>query len=182
MKITKESLYIIIMYCALISLGLPSKLSAQDERVSLKDKRENTLSNADAILNPGDPELLERFNKGRNPFEPYVEPQKDKPKIVVRKTQERLLSDKIVLQKVANSLKPKGSLILGKKRILILENGAKLQEGNVIPAKMRGKTYNVKISEITGRDFTLSLNQSKITSSFMEARSKGRVTRDSSLN
>ncbi len=83
---------------------------------------------------------------------------------------------------VVRILKPKGSLILGENRILILEDRKKLREGDIIPARVGGITYKVQITEITSRNFSLSLNQTKLTSGFSRASSKGKVTLNKASN
>ena len=83
---------------------------------------------------------------------------------------------------VVRRLNPKGSLILGKTRILILEDRGKLHEGDIISTRIGESTYKVQITEITGRYFSLSLNQTKLTSSFSKASSKGRVTLNKTSN
>ena len=176
------TILIIIMLNVSISLGFQVNLEAQDKRVSMKDKREGLLSTSDKLLNPGDPEQLKRFEKVRNPFEPYVEPTIEPDPEPVTKTQPKQINEKLILMQVVRILKPKGSLILGENRILILEDRKKLREGDIIPARVGGITYKVQITEITSRNFSLSLNQTKLTSGFSRASSKGKVTLNKASN
>lgn len=172
----------LIMLIVSISLGFQVNLTAQDKRVSMKDKREEFLSVADQLLNPGNPELVKRFETVSNPFEPYIEPIVEPDLEPLTKVQTKQFDEKLVLRRVVKMLKPKGSLILGETRILILEGRKKLREGDIIPAKISGKIYKIQITEITGRNFTLSLNQSKLTSGFQLASSRGKVTLNKASN
>jgi hypothetical protein len=182
MKKYNVSSNLITMLIVFISLGFHLNLEAQDKRVSLKDRREGILSSAEKFLNPGNPELLKRFEEVWNPFEPYVEPTIEPDPEPVTATQPKQINEKLILMQVVRLLKPKGSLILGENRILILEDRKKLREGDIIPAKIGGVTYKVQITEITGRNFSLSLNQTKLTSGFSKASSKGKVTRNKARN
>ena len=182
MKKYNVSSNLITMLIVFISLGFHLNLEAQDKRVSLKDRREEILSSADKLLNPGSPELLKRFEKVWNPFEPYVEPTIEPDPEPVTTTQPKQINEKLILMQVARLLKPKGSLILGENRILILEDRKKLREGDIIPARIGGITYKIQLTEITGRDFSFSLNQTKLTSGFSKASSKGKVTLNKASN
>ena len=173
---------LITMLIVFIGFGFHLNLKAQDKRVSLKDRREDILSSSDKLLNPGNPELLKRFETVRDPFEPYVEPITETDPKPVTKKQPKQINEKIILMQVVRILKPKGSLILGEKRILILEGQKKLHEGDIIPARLGGVTYKIQITEITGRDFSLSLNQTKLTSGFSRASLKGKVTLNKASN
>ena len=182
MKSYNVSSNLITMLIVFIGLGFQLNLEAQDKRVSLKDRREDILSSSDKLLNPGNPELLKRFENVRNPFEPYVEPTIEPDPEPVTKTQPKQINEKLILMQVVRILKPKGSLILGENRILILEDRKKLREGDIIPARIGGTIYKIQITEITGRNFSLSLNQTKLTSGFSRASSKGKVTLNKASN
>ena len=182
MKNYNVSTNLIIILIVYISLCFQLNMFAQNKRVSLKNEREDILVSVDLILNPTNPELMTRFENVWNPFEPDIKPTVQSDSGPAATIQPNQINEKLILMQVVRRLNPKGSLILGKTRILILEDRGKLHEGDIISTRIGESTYKVQITEITGRYFSLSLNQTKLTSSFSKASSKGRVTLNKTSN
>ena len=169
-----------------IAVISPLVLSGQDEKpkfVTLIKSRKATLELANKVLDSGDSAVKERIGKTRNPFELYVEPKKyvarppvDSGPAPVPVAAERL-PDEIVVKAVADQMNPTGAVVVGDKAILMFANGGRLSVGSRVPAKVRGETYDVVVSDITANDFTLKLNDEEFTKSISKG-GKGSVTID----
>ncbi len=170
-------------------LGLSrSEVSGQGEppkKVSQKSNREAALDSVEAILNFEDAVFLEKIAAAKHPFEPeVVETVQPADKIVrpdIKPTTVRpagRLPPEAVLRSVAKRLKPKGSLVTSRRSVLLLANGVRLTVGDVLPVRIRGETYNIEVSSITERDYTLSLKGVEVTKNFIDMKQGGSMSFD----
>lgn len=77
-----------------------------------------------------------------------------------------------ILQLIAANLHPTGFLRKGKAQTLFLANGS-LKVGESFTASVGGKSYTVKLSDLTDRTFTLELDHTHIESLIEPISSKG---------
>lgn len=138
--------------------------------VSKKERRTGLLDRASEILAGDTTGFEETLDDLYNPFIGYIEPvaqpdpevpDPDPEPVLEEPTVERY-SDEAVLTQVANKLNATSVLILGPNKRLNLSNGASLSIGDIIPAHIRGVTYEIELIDVTPDDFTLRLNTETI--------------------
>lgn len=140
--------------------------------------RQELLELSEQLLDSGDPAFHNRVLKTPSPYLVFV------PKLVEVDSDgvERLVSfklpDSAVLKIVADRMKPKGNLIMGGKRVLILEKSGKLTMGDVIPITIRDVSYKVIISDISDKTYTIKLNESERIVSIRGKQGRGRIAFD----
>lgn len=137
--------------------------------VMSRDKRQKTLERGEASLTREDDELKSRFSDLKYPFAFEVE------KVIVATTiptngsnqapppppPEKKVTDREVLERISSSINPTGSMSKGGKGILLLRNG-KIEEGQVINARVQGAVRKVVVERITREFYVLRLNQEKM--------------------
>ncbi len=175
----------------LLGLGLAPLLIGQDEPprpVLLKKDRESVLENAENILHAENPGFLTTLLETHSPFLPpleevveVVQETPEGPRIVTKPVAPKAppkIPDADILRYVADRLNPKGSLVTSRRSLLLFPNGGKLTVGGSIPTKVRGKDYTIIVADITPNNYTLRLNEARITRSFKITSSKGAVRKD----
>ena len=144
-------------------LGLPVALAQEEPPLIGKmADREELLELSEQLLDSGDPTFYERVLDLPNPYMVHVEKRVEVvgPGGAVEVVSNEL-PDLTVLKIVADRMKPKGSLIMGGKRVLLLEKSGKLTLGDVIPITIRNVTYKVIIADISDRTYTIKLNETE---------------------
>ena len=154
-------------------------LIGQDEPPRLvlpKKNREEVLEKAENILHSENPGFLTALLTMHSPFLPpqeeVVEVVEETPqglKVVAKPKAPKAppkIPDADILRYVADRLNPKGSLVTSRRSLLLFSNGGKLSVGGSIPTTVRGKAYNIIVAAITPNDYTLRLNEARITRFF----------------
>lgn len=167
MKIHSICLMALTMTCALA-------LHAQD-RVVPHSKRLSLLNSAEDLVDVTNPELFEKLEEARYPFE--FEPEKvvvvdNKPVVVKDNTpppQPKVVTPEEVLNEFASRLRPTGMLLKGDKGILILSAGSQLVEGNTYRVNYQDKPFDIVVTKVTSDSYTLTIGDVSITQRFGDA-------------
>jgi hypothetical protein len=77
-----------------------------------------------------------------------------------------VLSDSMALDIISRQFKPLGSMVLGSRGFLQLPQGGTIEKGQNFKAEIRGVSYEVRISEITQKGYTLELGTAQKAQSF----------------
>lgn len=180
--------YVLSLSLLGVVLMLPCSMQAQEnegpETISSQKTREKYLDMADKALNSGNEEVQTKISQVTNPFEVYVptvveeEPESTQPTdfiIETTKTPSRVarMPDEDALELLAKRITPnvKGTIVMGSKSFLLLNDGQRIPLGTEIPGTVRGEDYVVVVQEITMSDYTLRLNDAEYTASLLESRS-----------
>ena len=132
-----------------------------NKKVSPRSQRESVLEVADRLLAEPDLNLAAQLRERRSPFvlpepvaaKPDPETEVAGPAIVapVRLTNQQALA------LVAERLRPRGTIIQGATRIVMLEGGGRLSAGVELPLTVRGEDYKVVVDSVQSDHFVLRL-------------------------
>ena len=87
--------------------------------------------------------------------------ESDEPVVV------EILPDAQALSIISQQFKPLGSLILGNRGVLQLQDNSTIERGATFKAAIKGHTYEVQIFDVTSRGYTLKLGSAQITKNFL---------------
>lgn len=161
-----------------VLLSLGSTLSAQIEPIA---SRLEVLAEARALLNNQEVEIEGLIADLKNPF---VREATQAPPPVVTDSGEpappeaRRLPDAVALEAIANKFMPTGSLVMGNRQVLLLDNGRSMPLGTRFRATISEFVYEVELSEVTSDGYTLRLNEATLTRSFMSKAERDQATLD----
>jgi len=172
---------VVLFLSALLGLSV---VMAQEEppeppTIVKKADRQDLLVLSEQLLDSGDSAFFERVLDLYSPYLVFVEKRVevvDAAGVVVPVSDE--LPDMAVLKILADRLKPKGSLIMGGKRVLLLEKSGKLTLGDAIPITIRNVTYEVILSEITDKTYTIKLNETERIVNTRVKQGRGKIAFD----
>lgn len=80
-----------------------------------------------------------------------------------------ILSDEDALRLIGRQFQPLGSLVMGDRRLLQLEEGRTIAVGESFKAKIKGRVYDVFIDEVSPSGYRLRLGNTMINKSFVKA-------------
>lgn len=156
----------------LIPLLLLAVPVLQAQVILPEESRSRLLSGMETTLANIDREPVD-FAHVPSPFIPPEEaPEQDlqatpdKPLRIV--VSSRRLEDADALRAISTQFKPIGSLVVGERGVLQLANGNTMEEGSSFPAKIKGHTYVVVITEVTSKAYTLRLGSAQVQRNFIK--------------
>lgn len=168
-----------ILACFSLALFLSGTgtVSGQGRNIPPQSNRDQVLQMARNLLHPKDTGLLERLSEIPYPFDFYRPPIEEQPTSVGVKPKEVevVYSDEEVLEAVAPTIRPTGTVIRGNQRILVLPNG-NLSEGALLNVNFRGKPYEIRLEQIRNDRYVLRLNETTLIRYF-DGDTTGRITR-----
>ncbi len=147
------------------------------QRVVSREVRSQLLQAGEALLFPEAEDFEARLEEAVNPFigrapeappEPDVEEEEEAPDPVAVR-----LPDARALQRIAESFRPRGSLIVGERRFLNLGGGRTIAEGTTFSARIGGHRYEVRVSEVTESGYALELGDATLAREFAPASQRG---------
>ncbi len=161
-------------------LGLSVALAQENPPVIGKmADRQMLLELSEQLLDSRDPAFHERVLKLSSPFLVFIPMRVEVVDGIVKEVAvTNKLSDMAVLKSVADHMKPKGNLIMGGKRVLLLEKSGKLTLGDTIPITIRDVTYKVILSDISDKTYTIKLNESERVVSTRSKQGRGKIAFD----
>jgi hypothetical protein len=125
--------------------------------VSYPDKREAFILRADALFDQVDSKFEASLSEIKDPFNQSLEPESFHEESVGSDPAVVVLSDKDALRYVISIFKPRGTLLMGNKRIIVLDNGKRLSEGDSFQIIYQEKPFIVYIENITMRSCALKI-------------------------
>lgn len=159
----------------------PRAPAASSTTVTPIAQRQAILEAGRRILNLAQPEQRLALLELKNPFADIVpevvvveKPVETKEPEVVEKVR---LSDQAILESVRPSLRPRGMLVRGERRVVLLARGP-IAEGEFITAVADGETVQLYIEDVTTESFVLRLNDTRMLVHFAERTTSGQITRD----
>jgi len=172
---------LVLFLSALLGLSVAMAQEEPEEPPKIKKKadRQELLELSEQLLDSGDSTFFERVLEIYSPYLIFVEKRVEvvgTDGVVVPVLNE--LPDMAVLKIVADRLKPKGSLIMGGKRVLLLEKSGKLTLGDTIPITIRKVTYEVILSGISDKTYTIKLNDTERIVSTRVKQVRGKIAFD----
>lgn len=148
-----------------LSVAIPVGLLAEPVSDLLPpQKRAETLALARSLLATKSADLSEEALASMNPFNPLPPviqgggAEQPSAQVVVPVA----VSDRFLLERMAEGLTPSGMMQLGDRTILLLGN-KKLKVGDPIFVESDGATHELKVSAITRTSFTVRLRNEEIT-------------------
>jgi len=162
-----------------LSVAMAQEEPPEPPMIGKMADRQELLVLSEQLLDSGDSAFFERVLDISNPYLIFVEKRVEvvgTDGVVVPVLNE--LPDMAVLKIVADRLKPKGSLIMGGKRVLLLEKSGKLTLGDTIPITIRKVTYEVILSEISDKTYTIKLNDTERIVSTRVKQVRGKIAFD----
>ncbi|MGJ3241590.1 MAG: hypothetical protein ACFE0O_01330 [Opitutales bacterium] len=173
----------------------PLEIAASSDRVIPEQRREAAIAFARDLVFFSEPSFLEQIETLDTPFrfrapepaepaeqpEDAVEPDSGDGKPEMRPKPRRTLNDREILAMVAPTLRERirGAIVKGDEAFLSTDNGGRVPLGFTFPARVRilpGETFQITVSAITTKSFTLKLNNTEITIPIGEQMSAGGVT------
>ncbi len=137
------------------------------QRVGLREHRETTLELAQQILHPEDPDFQIRVAATVNPFIGVIE-ETPRPTPTQLETEEepdiqpdRLPAER-ALRLIADSFHPRGAIVRGEQRYVMLPGGRTMEEGSSFSARIGEFQYEVTLRDITTTRYTLELEQARL--------------------
>jgi len=153
--------------------------SLSGQVIQTTEKREALLEGLRSVVKNTERDAL-ALDQLESPFvEPFADPlpevteraEGDDPDAVeaVPRTQV-VLSDAVALQMVSRQFNPLGSLILGERALLQLENGSTMPVGQVFSAEINGIRYEVKLENVSNNGYELRIGDATLLRRFTENR------------
>jgi hypothetical protein len=159
----------------------PRAPAASSTTVTPIAQRQAILEAGRQMLNLAQPEKRLALRDLKNPFTEIVpevvvveQPVETKQPEVVEKVR---LSDQAILESARPSLRPRGMLVRGDRRVVLLARGP-IAEGEYITAVADGETVQLYIENVTTESFVLRLNDTRMLVYFAERTTSGQITRD----
>jgi len=138
-----------------------------NKKVSPRSQRESVLEVADRLLAEPDLNRVAQLRERRSPFvrpEPVVakaDPESEVAGPVIAAPVR--LTNQQALALVAERLRPRGTIIQGTTRIVMLEGGGRLSAGVELPLSVRGEDYKVVVDSVHSDHFVLRLGGQTLT-------------------
>ena len=145
-------------------------IMSPENRAEVLDGMEGVLENASRPMTA--------IGEHASPF--YIAKDKPKPVVVQEEAREEIveeevfttpvvLSDEVALGIISRRFKPLGSMVLGNRGFLQLPQGRTIEKGQKFKADIKGTSYEVLISEVTAKGYTLQLGSASSEHSFIIA-------------
>jgi hypothetical protein len=157
---------------------LGGSLAAQN-LVSTPDQRQAVIAKMDTVLASDPVEWPLESIARLSPFSPVeaappapgpsevVIPDNRRPVFVTPPPVVRL-SDQEALDSILPEFNPRGTIVMGKSRILSMPNGKLYKEGQVLPYRIKDQTYNLVIERVTIDGYTLRLGTTRVQRNFKD--------------
>ncbi len=168
---------VVLFLSALLGLSV-ARAQEEPPRIGKMADRQELLELSEQLLESGDPAFFERALDLPSPYLVHVEKRVEVVGAGVEEVVSNELPDLAVLKIVADRIKPKGSLIMGGKRVLLLENSGKLTLGDTIPITISKVTYKVIVSDISDKTYTIKLNETERIVSTRGKQDRGKIAFD----
>ena len=92
-----------------------------------------------------------------------VEEEKVLVELPVIKEEPKYADELIILQKIGDSIKPEGKIVINGKFALCLHGSRIITTRTIIKAKSNNRTFRITVKDITKNQFILQLNQHTLT-------------------
>ncbi len=163
LKMNKQFSAVILIAGLLTSALQGQTITTPDSRSEVLDGMKSTLANVER------PEG--EYTEVKSPFEariikkaePVIKKLDDAPKTVVG----AVLPDDKALSIISQQFQPLGSLVLGDRGILQMQGNHNIEKGDSFKAEIKGHIYEVKISDVTSRGYTLQLGTAQVSKNFL---------------
>ncbi|HCR37215.1 MAG TPA: hypothetical protein DIU37_03600 [Opitutae bacterium] len=129
-------------------------------------ERKAILESGEAILNANNEVLAKQIEQAVPPFAYQISQRQLKKRV----PKQRDLTDKEILEEVADALQPTGVMTKGNKKYLLFDEN-ELEEGDVLKINIQGRIYRVKVAKIDNSAYTLQLNTTTYAQPLVELQS-----------
>ena len=159
----KQFLTVILIAGVLVSASHGQTITTPESRSDLLGGMKSTLDNVER------PEG--EYAAVSSPFEARIikkpEPMIKKLDKVPQRIAGAVLSDDHALSVISQQFRPLGSLVIGTRGVLQLQGNRNIEMGDSFKAEIKGNNYEVQITEVTSRGYTLQLGTAQISKNFL---------------
>jgi len=148
-------------------MGLQAQvILSSDERTDLLDGMQSVIENTSRPLTTVSEDQTPFYKTKAKAPAPVVNTQVPREETDEFEDLPILLSDAMALDIISRQFKPLGSMVLGTRGFLQLPKGQTIEKGQNFKAEIRGVPYEVRISEVTQKGYTLELGTAQKEQSF----------------
>lgn len=159
----KQFITVILIAGLLISSSHGQTITTPESRSDLLGGMKSTLDNVErpegeyaAVSSPFEARIIKK-----------TEPMIKKLDKVPQRTVGAVLPDNQALSIISQQFRPLGSLVLGTRGVLQLQGNRNIEMGDSFKAEIKGNIYEVQITEVTSRGYTLQLGTAQISKNFL---------------